>query len=51
MGGVQLRVREGDREIMPSIRELRDQRQRESFTGRQAELNTFRRLLTADDPD
>ena len=36
---------------MPSIRELRDQRQRESFTGRQAELNTFRRLLTADDPD
>jgi hypothetical protein len=27
---------------------LRDRRQRESFTGRQAELNAFRRLLTAD---
>jgi tetratricopeptide (TPR) repeat protein len=32
---------------MPSIRELRDHKQRESFTGRRAELNTFRRLLTA----
>jgi len=36
---------------MPSIRELRDQKQRESFTGRQAELNTFRRLLTAGETD
>ena len=33
---------------MPSIRELRDQKQRESFTGRQAELNTFRRLTTSE---
>jgi tetratricopeptide (TPR) repeat protein len=32
---------------VPSIRELRDQKQRESFTGRRAELNTFQRLLTA----
>jgi hypothetical protein len=36
---------------MPSIRELRDQKQRESFTGRQAELNTFRRLLMAEEAD
>jgi len=36
---------------MPSIRELRDQKQRESFTGRQVELNTFRRLLMAEDAD
>ncbi len=36
---------------MPSIRELRDQKQRESFTGRQAELNTFRRLLTTEGAD
>lgn len=36
---------------MPSIRELRDQKQRESFTGRQAELNTYRRLLTAEAAD
>jgi tetratricopeptide (TPR) repeat protein len=36
---------------MPSIRELRDQKQRESFTGRQTELNTFRRLLTAETAD
>jgi hypothetical protein len=33
---------------MPSIRELRDQKQRESFTGRQAELGTFRLLLEAE---
>jgi tetratricopeptide (TPR) repeat protein len=32
---------------VPSIRELRDHKQRESFTGRRVELNTFRRLLTA----
>jgi tetratricopeptide (TPR) repeat protein len=30
---------------MPSIRELRDQKQRESFTGREAELDLFRQLL------
>ena len=36
---------------MPSIRELRDRKQRESFTGRQAELNTFRRLLPAENSD
>jgi tetratricopeptide (TPR) repeat protein len=36
---------------MPTIRELRDHKQRESFTGRQAELNTFRRLLAADDSE
>ena len=36
---------------MPSIRELRDRKQRESFTGRQAELNTFRRLLMAGESD
>jgi tetratricopeptide (TPR) repeat protein len=33
---------------MPSIRELRDRKQRESFTGRQAELNTFRRLTASE---
>lgn len=36
---------------MPSLKELRDQKQRESFTGRQIELNTFRRLLTAGEAD
>jgi tetratricopeptide (TPR) repeat protein len=36
---------------MPSIRELRDHKQRESFTGRQAELGTFRELLEAEPPE
>jgi tetratricopeptide (TPR) repeat protein len=51
LGSVQAKKKKGERETMPSIRDLRDQRQRESFTGRQAEMNTFRRLLTADDPE
>jgi tetratricopeptide (TPR) repeat protein len=41
----------GRPKTMPSIRELRDQKQRESFTGRQVELNTFRRLITAESAD
>ncbi|MCP4541528.1 MAG: AAA family ATPase, partial [Chloroflexi bacterium] len=40
-----------DKTSMPSIRELRDRKQRESFTGRQAELNTFRRLLMVGESD
>ncbi len=36
---------------MPSIRDLRDHRQRESFTGREAELELFRRLLEASPPE
>ena len=36
---------------MPSIRDLRNAKRRQSFTGRKAELNTFRQLLLADEPE
>ena len=36
---------------MPSIRDLRDARRRQSFTGRKPELNTFRQLLLAEEPE
>jgi tetratricopeptide (TPR) repeat protein len=36
---------------MPSIRELRDARRRQSFTGREVELNTFRQLLMSEEPE
>jgi len=36
---------------MPSIRDLRNAKRRQSFTGRQAELNTFRQLLLADEAE
>lgn len=36
---------------MSSIRELRDAKRRQSFTGREAELNTFRQLLMSDEPE
>ena len=36
---------------MPSIRDLRDAKRRQSFTGRQAELNTFRQLLLSDEAE
>ena len=36
---------------MSSIRDLRNAKRRQSFTGRQVELNTFRQLLLADEPE
>jgi hypothetical protein len=36
--------------IMPSIRDLRNAKRRQSFTGRKVEQSTFRQLLLAEEP-